>query len=891
MTRTVTQENTPRDPAEAGPDLPSAEGIRLIERQVESALAEHPDILDAAVVFRGGTLEDAPPELCVRCGMDGRYPGLELDPGSGVCSLCTMYEEHREEIHGYFGDVEAFTARIRERARAAGSDYDCLLLFSGGKDSTYVLHQLVRLGLRVMTFTFDNGFISRTALENVETITKALGIEHVTSTRADQNRVFVQSLKEHKSVCNGCFRSLLDLANQLAYERGIPSIVTGLSRGQIIDERLLWFYRQGDFDAERIERQLAVGRQIYHRVGDRIDSGSDRAVDEVEVVDYYRYSDVTKDGIRALLAETSQLWSAPKDTGFCSSNCMINDVGVYVHKLERGFHNYESPTRWEVRLGHLARAEADAELRTPVNIHRVKSMLARIGYTDPGTREALGSRLAAYFVVREGATAGESELRAAAAARLPEFLHPEHWVQLTEIPRSRGVVTRRELPDPLDGAGKRLQLSAHGSAARATAAEGDGTAPVTAAQQALLESGRTGARALLLDLDDRPELGDVRRAVLAVVLHHEALRSCFTRREADGRWRRGTAAAASAAPVASIDLTRRAAQDESTLLRALERRLRERLDPAAGTLAQVVLVERGDRPSRLLLVVHELAADTASWRVLLEDLATALAQVRAGTPVSLPPAAGAPERASEHGDGNVEDSREDSREGSGTDTGTGTGTGTGSGSGTGSGHGTDTGTGSGSGTGEGAAADGHTLLPAAEGPPARLDRTTLAEPDSRALAAAPGGTALAVAAALQEVLGAAFGGTALTLTVTDHTATAGRPGRLVGAATASRTVTLPAGAAGDARPAVALTHLGDAAVPVPHGARFRAAGIPGLSLEAAPAGGHHPLEVVLHERDGALTVDWWSAGPLHRELAANGTPQQVARWLTSHAQNIQERTP
>ncbi|MFB7075620.1 7-cyano-7-deazaguanine synthase, partial [Streptomyces sp. NPDC056290] len=375
MAQTVTQEGAPQDPAAADSDLPSAEGIRLIERQVETALAEHPDVLDAAVVFRGGTLEDAPPELCVRCGMDGRYPGLELDADSGVCSLCTMYDEHREEIHGYFGDVDAFTARVRERAAAAGSDYDCLLLFSGGKDSTYVLHQLVRLGLRVMTFTFDNGFISRTALENVETITKALGIEHVTSTRADQNRIFVQSLKEHKSVCNGCFRSLLDLANQLAYERGIPSIVTGLSRGQIIDERLLWFYRQGDFDAERIEEQLAVGRQIYHRVGDQIGSGSDQAVDEVEVVDYYRYSDVTKDDIRALLAETSQLWSAPKDTGFCSSNCMINDVGVYVHKLERGFHNYESPTRWEVRLGHLARAEADAELRTPVNIHRVKSML------------------------------------------------------------------------------------------------------------------------------------------------------------------------------------------------------------------------------------------------------------------------------------------------------------------------------------------------------------------------------------------------------------------------------------------------------------------------------------------------------------------------------------
>ncbi|MCY0950424.1 condensation domain-containing protein [Streptomyces sp. H27-S2] len=856
MTQTVTPEGTPQDPATTGQDLPSAESIRLIERQVESVLLEHPDVLDAAVVFRGGTLEDAPAEICVRCGMDGRYPGLDLDAGTGVCGLCTMYEEHRDEIHGYFGDTEAFAARIRERAAAAGSDYDCLLLFSGGKDSTYVLHQLVRLGLRVMTFTFDNGFISKTALENVETVTAALGIDHVTKTRADQNRVFVQSLKEHKSVCNGCFRSLLDLANQLAYDRGIPSIVTGLSRGQIIDERLLWFYRQGDFDAERIEKQLAVGRQVYHRVGDRTDSGSDRAVDEVEVVDYFRYSEVTKDGIRALLAATSEMWSAPKDTGFCSSNCMINDVGVYVHKLERGFHNYESPTRWEVRLGHLARAEADAELRTPVNIHRVKSMLARIGYTDPGTREALGSRLAAYFVVREGATADESELRAAAAARLPEFLHPEHWVRLDEVPRSRGVVTRRALPDPLDGAGKRLQLSAHGSAALVGGDDGDGTTPVTAAQQALLESGRAGARALLLDLDTRPALVDVRRAVLAVVLHHEALRSRFALRASDGMWRRGTAPAAPAAPVAAVDLTRRAEQDEPALLRALERKLRARLDPAAGVLAQVVLVERGERPARLLLVVHELAADTAGWRVLLDDLATALTQVRAGTPVSLPPAA-APERPA-GGTAAAAIAAAD--------------------------------TAAAIAAGAGAAADGHTALPPAAGTPARHDGGSLSPAHSRALAAAPGGAAAAVAAGLRDVLGAAFGGTALSLAVADHTATAGRPARLVAAATAARTVTLPAAAAGPGRAAVGLTHLGDAAVE-PEGGPFRAAGIPGLRLEAVPAVGHHPLEVVLQERDGALSVDWWSAEPLHGELTGSGTPQQLVEWLTSHAQNMQEHTP
>jgi len=62
---------------------------------------------------------------------------------------------------------------------------------------------------------------------------------------------------------------------------------------------------------------------------------------------------------------------------------------------------------------------------------------------------------------------------------------------------------------------------------------------------------------------------------------------------------------------------------------------RSGLDPAAGVMLQAVWVA----PSRrLVLVVHHLAVDGVSWRILLEDLNIAWAQHRAGQPISLPPA-------------------------------------------------------------------------------------------------------------------------------------------------------------------------------------------------------------------------------------------------------------
>jgi hypothetical protein len=607
-----------------------AEQARLIEREVESALLRLDGVADCAVCFDGVDTSEAATRLCERCGVPAKFPGITFDE-AGVCSLCTMYAANEDKVHAYFRPLEELAPLLRDAAEARGSDYDCLLLFSGGKDSTYVLYRLVELGLRVMTFTFDNGFISKTALQNVKDVTGELGIEHVTATRADQNKVFLQSLQQHKSVCNGCFRSLLDLSTELAHEKDIPTIVTGLSRGQIIDERLGWFYQQGIYDPVEIEEKLKVGRQIYHQAGSSIDAN---AVDSVEVVDFYRYSDVTKTGIRTLLQSRSKLWSQPTDTGFCSSNCMINDVGVYVHQAERGYHNYESPTRWEVRLGHLERAEADEELRAPVNITRVKRMLGKIGYVDPADRNRLGARLTAYYVPKgvDDAERLQDEL----GQVLPEFLLPAQWVPVERIPREGGVVVASALAPPRPtrfGPGSGVDAV---DPAEPVAA--DPTRPLTPAQQAVFaahpDAPGPRARALLLEADEPLEAAAVRKSLLQLVLHHDALRLRFAAEH--GEWRQQTGGVGAIA-LSRLDVSAATPPEEAELVRTAVSRLRDRLDVANGPLLRVAVIDRGARPGGLLVVVHELAADTQGWRTLLTDLGQALTRTGRGEPVALRP--------------------------------------------------------------------------------------------------------------------------------------------------------------------------------------------------------------------------------------------------------------
>src|SRR5262249_36593916 len=63
----------------------------------------------------------------------------------------------------------------------------------------------------------------------------------------------------------------------------------------------------------------------------------------------------------------------------------------------------------------------------------------------------------------------------------------------------------------------------------------------------------------------------------------------------------------------------------------------QRLAPAQGVMVQAVWFDAGSgSPGRLLLVIHHLAVDGVSWRILVPDLAAAWAVIAAGSVPELP---------------------------------------------------------------------------------------------------------------------------------------------------------------------------------------------------------------------------------------------------------------
>src|SRR5207302_1415980 len=109
----------------------------------------------------------------------------------------------------------------------------------------------------------------------------------------------------------------------------------------------------------------------------------------------------------------------------------------------------------------------------------------------------------------------------------------------------------------------------------------------------------------------------LREAVGVLVRHHDALRLRWSRTQhivVEESAQLVEVAELSAVPGAEVDAAVRGAAD----------RLQASLDPASGPLIRTLILRYGpDRPDEVLIAIHHLAVDTVSWRILLEDLASA----------------------------------------------------------------------------------------------------------------------------------------------------------------------------------------------------------------------------------------------------------------------------
>jgi acyl carrier protein len=260
---------------------------------------------------------------------------------------------------------------------------------------------------------------------------------------------------------------------EVAAEYGIDTIVSGLSRGQIIEMRLEGLMDAGVMTEEEIDNNLLMFREVFHsKENIFFDILGGQAPKEflsnLHFIDFFRYDDTDTKGIREYLLANG--WVEPKDTGFCSTNCRVNDVGTFIHLKKKGYHFYEAPLSWDSRLGVITRKKAEDELAPRFNTKSIDQILTKLGYFDPVKIEDAvvvvkkdnsgEAYLCAYYV--SDRTIDKKLLIDFLKKSLPDYMIPSFFMQLKELPLTvNGKLDAVSLPDPRVEAGKDFKSPAN----------------------------------------------------------------------------------------------------------------------------------------------------------------------------------------------------------------------------------------------------------------------------------------------------------------------------------------------------------------------------------------------------------------------------------------------
>lgn len=127
----------------------------------------------------GQDMNKRPYQICTECVMDTSDEDITFDE-HGVCMRCNEYKERilPEWNHGkgHEKELEELLCAIKESGK--GKPYDCILGWSGGLDSSYMLHLAVKeWGLRPFVFHIDAGWDLPVTTENIKRMTDKLGFE------------------------------------------------------------------------------------------------------------------------------------------------------------------------------------------------------------------------------------------------------------------------------------------------------------------------------------------------------------------------------------------------------------------------------------------------------------------------------------------------------------------------------------------------------------------------------------------------------------------------------------------------------------------------------------------------------------------------------------------
>lgn len=111
-------------------------------------------------------------QRCTHCILPSTMPFISFD-SQGVCNYCRHYKPRNRPR-----PKEELFEVVEQYRRTKGND--CIVPFSGGRDSCYGLHLVVKeLKMKPVTYTYDWGMVTDLGRRNISRMCAELGVENI----------------------------------------------------------------------------------------------------------------------------------------------------------------------------------------------------------------------------------------------------------------------------------------------------------------------------------------------------------------------------------------------------------------------------------------------------------------------------------------------------------------------------------------------------------------------------------------------------------------------------------------------------------------------------------------------------------------------------------------
>ena len=343
---------------------------------------------------------------CGKCNLPETHETIDYND-QNVCNLCQSFDYKTQNIN--WDERKKLLDQLVEKFRGK-SDYDCIVPFSGAKDSTYQLYYLMKeYRLKPLVVRFNHGFLRKTVLDNTVRTLKKLGADFLefTPNWMIVKKLMMEAFRRKTDFCWHCHTGIFSYPLRVALMYKVPLVFYGESTAEFENyydfrDDKIDYYDEKKFN---IKYTLGITAQDMHGM-------IDKKNDPVDIRDLLPYTYPNREDIKKLKLTPVALgsfinWDATKQTDIIKKElgwendelehvpseynqngdkieCFMQGTRDYVKWLKRGYSRMSQINSLLVRNGKMtpSRAKELNEKYDGVKPHSLEVFLEYMGLEE-----------------------------------------------------------------------------------------------------------------------------------------------------------------------------------------------------------------------------------------------------------------------------------------------------------------------------------------------------------------------------------------------------------------------------------------------------------------------------------------------------------------------------